>query len=545
MFQISGLNAFRWVNRNPVLDPRYNTLPFDQQVDYYSYFQKWQTNDTLKIQVISDFVPHLNFYTCQDQLLLNVPLNLIAIQVVGIKVYEAEVSFLNFPANNTYYGTISYIDQNLVTQYWDTCPLEVRTKHAGTLLYEYWNTYNDKGIVFDTGIKFCMRIEGLVREYTPESADQLFTDQKYDTTTENSIPYRTFKNYIGTAAGLPDWIIDKMNLIFSVNTKTIDGTAYNRKDGAKWEITRPTQTKKQDGYMSLDIVPQNNIPLQQFSVGDTPVGDLIVIKKAYPLLNIGKSQVVPGIFNDMSNLIRLAITNKGANSFLAKLGTTAGGNEIAQKLISTDITTSWDIGHFFDAVVTVYLTVPNGVNLNVIFDYNQYDSPVLNPNLPTFKYPKGAIGQYFALTVPQLNIDWNLATGNGNPGTPYANCAIFGTNGLPNIKGKYLQVWDRTNLASLQQIVGNLNNQVEITTDVLPASGVNLFNLNDNNDANDLPGATDSVATGRDNGNQDLNYRMNKGLAPANVGISSDLGLGEPLNITPDSLTVLHFVAIS
>jgi hypothetical protein len=559
IFKFSLLNPFRWVPKNPVYDPRFNTRPFDDKIDANPfagpYNQKWQTNDVTHLQFLSDYALTLKIYHWNgyhkpfgDTLYSTIAVTAVpAFPILGVTftAYEATVDFHGFP-EGLYYAEISYIDDTAVTRIWQSSPLDVKVHHPKTLLYEYWNTFNDKGVIFDTGIKFNMRIEGNIRAFTPSSLDQVFEDQQYNTTTENSIPYRTFQNFIGRAAGLPDWIIDKMNLIFSVNYKSIDGTFYNKTEGAKFEMVRPSQTEEEDGYMSIQVIQQDNFFLDQFTTGENPdTGDFKVITDAKIFDNVGASFSIAGIFTKNVNLIRIAIENKGLDTFTFKVGTSAGANDITEFGIDGEITDSLDIGYYFNAVSTVYITVPNGVNLKVTPVWEKYDAPTIAPITPGTVYPKGHMGMYYEVDPGDYDIHW-APTGIGNVGTPYEGCAVMGTNGLLDMTGAMPIGWDSTQPLTRKTFLGISGNDKLIAKNQLPAVGVPLISTQVNSSGGDVPTTTSYVARARNvGGGNTLNYELTRATVEPTLGLSANLGLGDPFNVTNYSLITVFFVKLT
>lgn len=568
IFKFSGLNPFRWTQKNAVTDPRYNAPSFDQKIDNNRYagpyFQKWQTNDITYLQFLSDFILTLKIYNYKswdnvhgDTLFSTIAIPAVtSFPIVGVSftAYEATIDFSTFP-EGWYFAEITYTDENSVVQTWQSSPLDVSVKHAKTLLYEYWNTRNDKGVIFDTGIKFNMRIEGSIREFTPDSLSSEMEDQNYNTTTLNDIPYRTFKNYIGRAEGLPDWIIDKINTIYSVNYKSVNGMDFNKVDGAKFEIVRPSQTENEDAYMSIKIIQQDNFFLQQFQTGDgnQNEGDYIVIKQAKIFDEVGASFSVAGVFNINYNLIRLAVENKGGDTFLLKIGTSTGANDIAQFNVGdpdensfVSVTESLDIGHVFNAPTDVFITVPGGVNLKVTFDYNQYDAVNVTPETIASPYQFFTIYPYIEITPGNFDIHWSV-TGAGNVGTQFEGCALMGTNGLPDYTGAGLICWDRTQPLERGEPIGVPGNNVNIDTSVLPDEGVAMFTVDINMTAGDTPTPSSNVARARSVSGQPLNYEILKGVdgVVPTLGLTAPLGAGDPFNITNYGFQTPMFVRLT
>lgn len=546
-FQIPLANSLRWVNQNPVINPEYNTQSFDDFTDPYNYFHKRQTNGKEPIQLISDFVPTLEFFTCDDVLYLNVPINAVPtlIKDVSFLIYEAEVDYSLFAPDEIYYGKITYVDENAVTQDWRTTPIDVQVKHANTLLYQYKNSYNDKGIVFDTGIIFNNRIEGNLREYQPKSDRQQYEDQEYNGMLLNGIPYRNFNNYIGIAEGIPDWLIDKVNIIFTFDQVQIDGTYYIATNGTEFKPTRPTNQERQDGFWSLEVQSVPNFFLDKFITGETPSGDYVVIKKALTYDNVGASFAVAGVFKENINLIRLAVYNYALDTFTMLIGETLGGDEIGTFEFEGELTDSLDCGHLFNGVATVYITVPTGVNLKVIFDYNQYDAKPVGPTTPVPAFPKGYQGMYYEVDPGDFDIHWNSATGLGRVGTGYEGCAIVNTNGIEDMSGQAMIAWDISLPDERNEVVGAANNEITLTRSVLPNESIFLFSGEVNSTPGDIVDATSYVSRSRGAGSQALNYEMERAATVATRGKSEPLGLGNPLDITPYARKTVMFVKLT
>lgn len=554
------LNGLRFANNNP--STVYNTLPFEDKQDLNSYFQKWQRNDKCTIQLLFDFVPTFDIYTCDDEFVINVPLIAATTGIIGqtFKCYEGEIDF-SLLAEGIYYGKLTYTDENGTLQDFRTSPLDVADLHEGTSLIEYRNSRNDKGVIFDTGIVFTLRIETLFDEFQPKAKKEQYEDQKYNAVLLNGIPYRTFTVYFGPAPAigestfLPDWLVDKLNVIFTCNEVKIDGTYYTTLDGAELKPTRPGNSYPNDGYWSLEVQSIPNFDLSEYQTGDEPEGDIIVIKKQVTYPNVAASFSVAGVFTDNSNLIRVVIYNFGGDAFTAQFGTSAGGVQIASFDLTGNLKNSLDIGEPFNTATTVYVTFRNpvgtiitGLNLKVIFDYNQYDAPILNPGtLGEFRFPKNFLGHYFEQNDGELEIDWNLATGLGNVGTKYANCAIVGTNGLADLSNKFIKVWSKDEVANFQATGGNNDGQVVLTRDVMPADGIPMF-VDNTGISGQYPNANQTVTIASGDGGI-MSYGITRsgsgGTAAATIGKSGNLGDGDPLNIEPEFVYLLTFVALT
>lgn len=567
VFQITPYSSYRFVNENPAVDSRYHTVLFDNRFDPLNYKQKVQQDDNnLRVQLLSDFVPTLGLYDCHDKFIKNVAFTNRAIQNATFKVYDAVPDFSDV-AEGAYYLKLTYTDENTTVQDLRTSPLNVAADWAGTLLLEYTNTFNDKGVIFvnddNSLLVFGFRIEASFDEYQPMSDDVDYTDQVHDSEVLNNTPYDNEKLYIGTdqlTGGAPDWAIKKMSLIFTLNKVAVDNQYYNRVDGAKFTAVRPDHGVMIGGYnfrptyWSIDIIPNQNFNLEQLTTGDVPAGDLIVIKKAIIFTGVAASFSVAGKFTVNSNLIRLAIENNGLDLFTMLLGTSLGGHDIATIEVvnnpdtgTPDITGSYDIGHVFKVPQTVFVTVPGGVSLKVTFDYNQYDAPVLNPTTPTAgSSPKGSVAIYEEITPGDFVLDWDIGSGLGL--RAWVGWCLSGTNGTKDRSGKYSQGWNKTLPLTRGTEVGNSGNELTLTRDVLPAEGIAMFTTDVNVTRGDTITEDSNVARANNSSTGIyLNYELSKGTTGVEptLGISAKLGDGDPLPVAPDSWIDVWVVKIT
>lgn len=552
VFKVPIINPFRFVNSKVYAetDPRYNTYPFDYVKDgYYNpngfYAQKWQKNDFTSFQFDSDFegATFKIYHYCDNILYKEFAVVEKDIAIVGQtwKAFEVAVNFADWD-EGMYYGVLSYVDENEETQDLQTSPLDVRVKHTGTLLYEYFHTFNDKGIVWDTGIKMSIRIEGVIREFDPKSLSDEYVDQKYNTYSLNDIPYRAFTNYIGLARGLPDWYVDKMSVIFTVNSLTIDGTPYCKLSGQSFEMTRPTNGYNENGYASIKIIPNENYNLEAYITGLTPDGGFKVIAKVLPYYSNAANIAINGIFKTHTKLQGIAIWNRGANPFTLNVGTTNGGTQIGQYEITDDITSYVEINKVFEGAANVFLTGLDGTDLDLDIEYYDYDAPNSNPGGASGGFVPNVEYTYYEEVIGDFDRDWNAATGLGNPDTAFEGCRLLDDDDFLFRMG-----WPRSIPEMRDTIVGNTGNQLSISRSNLPAEGIYMFTDQENDTPDNIPIANSNdwaVRSTRVSGNS-RNYLILKGTNPPNVGKTENLGSGDPTDITPEAKVVARFIKLS
>jgi len=548
-FRIPTLNPLPFYNPDLVVPAQYNNRPFADKVGEDCYYIKRQRTDTaVKMQIISDYADvELNFYVFHTrEFALNVPFAPIGIPITGatFKGYECTIDFSDL-AEDIYYGEITYTDENDNVIIWRTPPIDVKNEHLDTILFEYTDVVNRLGVIFDTKIEFNFRVEGILRNYQPSSSDEDYVDQKYNSISLNSIPYRVFDLFIG-AFGVqqyPDWLIEKLNFIFACKLKKIEGEYYNKADGAKFEVTRPTQ-KDDRGYPKITVIQDENLGIQEYKTGDEPIGDLIVVRKSYKVGdNISTNQVVAGVFTDNTTLCRIDLWNYGMDAFTLVIddGTDVLGSF---EIDGTNLTEALELVKIFNSPKDLNLTGIVGTDLKIYLVYDQLDAPVLNPVSGEGVYMPKTIYTYYEEAPGDVDNDWNVATGQGQPDTQFEGCVMLGTNGTDDIADMVLLNWDRLNPATLQTVIGS--NEVILVRDNLPAEGVEMFANQQNDTPNDFPGADDTVAIAADPAAQSRKaYAMNKGSIVATIGKTANLGSAVPVDITPLGYIVLRFVKLS
>jgi hypothetical protein len=564
-FQISPFSSTRFVNENPVYDPSFNTRPFDDAIDGLDYFQKVQKNDSnFRVWLLSAYDDvALKLYTCDDKLFKTVELiNGPVITDAPFLIYKGVVDFSDVDPGS-YYLKLTYTDNTATIQDLRSAPLDVEELHEGTLAYDYTNTFNDKGVVFindDNSLEvFRVRVEGSIDEYQPLSDDVEFIDQYHDIDVLNNTPYDQHKNYIGTSnqGGIPDWLIKKMNLIFTLNKVQIDGVLFAKVEGSKFTPTRPDSGYLRNGnilvrptFWVIEIQPNDNFFQGQFSTGPSSNSDIIVIKKAKTFDNVGADFSVAGLFTDNTNLIRLAIINKNQDTFTLKLGTTAGGSEIATIVAEIDpvsgvvpLVSSNDIGHPFTAPTEVFISGINGTNLKLTFDYNQYDAAPINPPANgTGGFVKGTLYIYYERTPGDFALDWDAGSGQGK--RDFLGCSLAGFNGVPDRANKYSRGWDKTVPTDRGQEIGAPGNLIAIEKANLPAEGLAMFDNSVNTTRGDIPTTNSNVArSGNPPTGQYLNYESLKGRAgqEPTLGLTAKMGDGDHIDISPDSIADVYF----
>lgn len=114
-------------------------------------------------------------------------------------------------------------------------PLCICTRIENSLLLEYKHRTFYGDVFFETGYFPSIRVLGSLNLKSPASKDTLYEDQQLNETLLWSYPYDVWELIIGGAPGIPDYLIRKLNRIFGCSTLLIDGVAFAKNEGAKWE----------------------------------------------------------------------------------------------------------------------------------------------------------------------------------------------------------------------------------------------------------------------------------------------------------------------
>lgn len=234
----SALNPVRFVWENRSKAAAYNDFDFDDQFqaeqlypfeEQVFYASKWQTTDAIRLQIIADFtnisvalvdddgngdaVVELNMAPKQQDLLNP-----------GFRIYEVDISLASVTPGC--YRLRMKLGAGEDADTVRSEPLDIREKHEGTVYLQYWNTKRKLNMIFEKGFRPAIRLEARFGKLKVSSNDQVYEDQPRNQTLIDSKPARIFPLYIGNEFGIPDWMLDKLNLIFGVHNVQINGKFF-------------------------------------------------------------------------------------------------------------------------------------------------------------------------------------------------------------------------------------------------------------------------------------------------------------------------------
>ena len=267
--RIPPLNPVRFTPANDILPAEYNTNPFDRGFFYQSireyqndlnmdYQQKFTNTD--RIVVYFDTLAPAALITVLDSngnpvpgavLNLPTPSYVLPGNTYTLPGTTDELQYNTFMTSTRatdigiddgiYYLLMEMIyvtEGDSDSVYYISESIFIRsTGWPGTMLVEATNTTNDYDVLFEQLFPvFKSRVECDITNYAPFFHDTVFEDMSYELRKLQSVPYRNFTWIVGGAAGVADYMIDKMNRYASCDTLRIDGTQYVKEISATYSM---------------------------------------------------------------------------------------------------------------------------------------------------------------------------------------------------------------------------------------------------------------------------------------------------------------------
>lgn len=395
------------------------------------YFQKWNLGDETTIQVLSDYEFTFKIYDLDGVLIQEITPGVVSSAIVGqtFSVYEIN---LDFDEVGRFYAVIEYSGGILISEAWEV------GEFKSTLLFKYKNSENNYSVIFDTGIEFFFRVEGVVADFEPKSDDVIYNDQLKNSRILDSVPWRSFQMYIGNAEGVPDWVADKANRIMAcdvvhVDSETFDGY-ISKVEGAEWE----TQRAEEYAFIGLktEIMTVENDLLQRLKRG-TDETNIKIVQKVDNYYDLNGNVTISGVFAKYRLLEKICI-EKAVSSpdITVRIGITSGGDEVGEFEI-TDQATTILVNYLFLGSQTVYIS---GITVDVPFlsviYKNLIEQPIgIGDGEETGGIPIGAQLIYSPRAGRAVTDDFDILTGLGREGTAWFGWAVNdGRNGTDDMR---------------------------------------------------------------------------------------------------------------
>lgn len=184
----------------------------------------------------------------------------------GFGTYTEGVYFLRVKLANDTGALCSFLSE----------PILLAATHENTVKIIYKHDLNDFDCLFFVlgGTYypgFMMRIEGGVKldGVSPGGNYTMFQNLDLNPVMLNSTPNTVFRFTFGNNQGIPNYLADKLNRIFSLSTVTIDGVGYARAEGAKLEASGRDQVYPLNIW-TVDLVQSENLYSAGYDIQPTP-----------------------------------------------------------------------------------------------------------------------------------------------------------------------------------------------------------------------------------------------------------------------------------
>lgn len=225
-------------------DWAYNQIKTFETKKYYN--QKWIRSIVTKLQITSTLAPSdLKLYNCQGVLVKSFEWTMVASGgALGLNAWECTIDFTAGVATDGIYylymqATLLSVNFQAISE-----PIHIKNSHPNVLVFKYKNSVNNFGAIFSTGIEYYFICEAGIMDFQPERDRITYVDEIHNLTTLSATPFRTFKLYIGEATGVPGYVLDILNRIFSCDhvmisdPYSLEWLQYETTDGSKWEVVR-------------------------------------------------------------------------------------------------------------------------------------------------------------------------------------------------------------------------------------------------------------------------------------------------------------------
>lgn len=243
MIFISKICPVHFVKYNYTNPPKYNHVEYMNDwahnrngrfaVQPY-YFQKWQTSDSINLQVITSGLGQLTVVIYNEQ---GYEYSTTLMIIVANTAVQAPYSLqqLNIPLNTFPEGKYQIVIKAngipVVISEWQ----DVRVSHPETYLYEYTNSFNKLYAYFNTWGTSAIRCESLFLPIDPESDYESYEDEPGNIEALSGTGTLKRRLLLGGPQGFPEFMAFKMNEILMLDGLMIEGVKYTRPQDAKME----------------------------------------------------------------------------------------------------------------------------------------------------------------------------------------------------------------------------------------------------------------------------------------------------------------------
>lgn len=135
-------------------------------------------------------------------------------------------------------------------------PIRIEETLSDCIKVRYWHDVSQYD--YQKMYVFTIRIEGGIKSdgYQPGGKFTMYEDLDYNPVLLSSTPFNVYKFQFGTASGIPNYLTDIINRMFSMTFVEIDGIRYQRNEGAKLE--RQGTDRYAYAAWAIDLIKSEN-----------------------------------------------------------------------------------------------------------------------------------------------------------------------------------------------------------------------------------------------------------------------------------------------
>lgn len=280
----------------------FDTYPFAERLHFWQeradYTQIWQTDDIIYFQFESTFDPII--VQLVDE--YGIPkITLPALIGIPNKFWPGKYTFevamsLGSVTTGCYKIKVTAGTGDSQKVWLSTCQYVSSVPLKNTLCIEYWNSRFHKDVMFETGIKYQVRVHGHFGFLDKFRKDEMYRDERYNPTILSSKSAKQWPVYFGDQFGLPDDMINLIDEIWSCNNVLIDGKPFGIADSSKLEYVTVEKYAKRGLSLKVEEGINRNSRISIMDVDTTKKLFTSIVAEAAvfgDLANQGSSNTVP------------------------------------------------------------------------------------------------------------------------------------------------------------------------------------------------------------------------------------------------------------
>lgn len=199
------------------------------------FYQPWLNEDIIRLQFESDFgLVNIDLYDQYDRLQTgySAVANVIRMNkyLSGMSVYEVDLSLVGLGIGPWRYIITPGLNPAKAMKTEWFC---IRPNNNDTIRLDYFNSTYHEDVIFETGIKFSLRIPGYIKYDAPGNKLVTIENQVLSQTIVSAKRFRNIVFYVGDGGGVPPWLIDKINAAATCDNFALDNKLFSLSDG-KW-----------------------------------------------------------------------------------------------------------------------------------------------------------------------------------------------------------------------------------------------------------------------------------------------------------------------